>query len=376
MVLFKMRKTIIESENKRDAQAVPIVNTYNEWDPLEEVVVGIIDGAAVPDWHISLQATMPENQWKFFRQFGGKPFPEEQIQAAKRDLDTFVHILETEGVIVRRPDVINHAIPYSTPEWGSPGGLYAAMPRDVILVIGDEIIEAPMAWRSRYFESLAYRKLIKEYFKKGARWTTAPKPQLCDQQYNYNYDYEAPADEKQKNYVITEFEPTFDAADFIRCGRDIFVQKSHVTNEFGIQWLRRHLGDKYRIHIIEVNDSHPMHIDASFMPLAPGKLLLNAQRILKIPEMFKSWDILYAPKPCIPKNHTLYMTSCWINMNVLMLDHERVMVEKSEESIIKALKSIGLKPITCPFVNFNTFGGSFHCATLDIRRRGGLRSYF
>ncbi len=87
------------------------------------------------------------------------------------------------------------------------------------------------------------QRLIKDYFKKGAKWTTAPKPQLCDEL--YNYDYEEPFDSKEMSYVITEFEPTFDAADFIKCGRDIFVQKSHVTNEFGINWLRRHLGDKY-----------------------------------------------------------------------------------------------------------------------------------
>ena len=371
---FKMREISMKTGNKRDAHVIPIINSYNEWDPLEEVVVGTIEGASVPQWHITLQATMPENQWKFFRQFGGKPFPGEQIKAAKKDLDAFVHILETEGVIVRRPDVMNHDVPYSTPEWDSPGGLYAAMPRDVILVIGDEIIEAPMAWRSRYFESTAYRRLIKAYFKKGAKWTAAPKPQLCDEQ--YNYDYKESTDGKEKNYVITEFEPTFDAADFIKCGTDIFVQKSHVTNEFGINWLRRHLGDKYRIHIIEVNDQHPMHIDASFMPLAPGKLLVNPERISKIPDMFKTWDILYAPEPCLPKSHTLYMTSSWINMNVLMLDHERVVVEQNEGPIIKALKSFGLKPILCPFVNFNTFGGSFHCATLDIRRRGVLQSYF
>lgn len=367
-----MRKLTVESDK---GVGVPIVNSYNEWDLLEEIVVGVIDGATVPNWHIALHATLPENQWKFFQQFGGQPFPKEQIDAAKKDLEAFVHILESEGVIVRRPEILSHNVPYATPHWKLSGGLYAAMPRDVILVIGDEIIEAPMAWRSRYFESFAYRKLIKDYFKKGAKWTTAPKPQLCDEQ--YNYDYEAYAGGKEeKCYVITEFEPTFDAADFVRCGRDIFVQKSHVTNEFGINWLRRHLGDKYKIHIIEVNDQHPMHIDASFMPLAPGKLLLNPDRILKIPRMFKSWDILYAPEPCIKKSHTLYMTSAWINMNVLMLDHERVIVEKNDESIIKALKTFGLKPIPCPFVNFNTFGGSFHCATLDIRRRGVLQSYF
>ena len=34
------------------------------------------------------------------------------------------------------------------------------------------------------------------------------------------------------NYVITEFEPCFDAADFMRAGRDVFVQQSNVGASF------------------------------------------------------------------------------------------------------------------------------------------------
>jgi len=33
-------------------------------------------------------------------------------------------------------------------------------------------------------------------------------------------------------------------------------------------------------------------------------------------------------------------------------------------------------PIPCAFLNYGPFGGSFHCATLDVRRRGALQSYF
>jgi glycine amidinotransferase len=119
-----------------------------------------------------------------------------------------------------------------------------------------------------------------------------------------------------------------------------------------------------------------MHIDATFMPLAPGRVLVNPERVAKLPEMFDSWDTLYCPRPCMPDSHLLYMTSKWINMNILMLDEERVVVEKQEESIIKAFKEWGFKPMACNFRNFNTFGGSFHCATLDVRRRGILESYF
>ena len=58
------------------------------------------------------------------------------------------------------------------------------MPRDILIVVGDEIIEAPMAWRSRFFEYRPYRPLLKEYFKQGAKWTTAPKPLMSDELYD------------------------------------------------------------------------------------------------------------------------------------------------------------------------------------------------
>lgn len=361
-------------ESNRRSPDFRVVNSFNEWDPLEEVIVGVVDGAAVPEWDVCLEATMPHHQRPFFQRNGGRSFPRERIEAARRNLEEFVHILESEGVIVRRPEAVDHCRPFETPQWRSRSGMYAAMPRDSMLVVGDEIIEAPMAWRSRYFETHAYRPLLKEYFQQGGRWTAAPKPQLTDEL--YLNDYQEPDCDEKCVYVINEFEPTFDAADFIRCGRDIFVQQSHVTNRFGIQWLERHLGDRFRVHVLEVNDLHPMHIDASFIPLCPGKLLVNKERVPHIPAMFKSWDVLFAPEPCISPSHPLYMTSRWINMNVLMLDHKRVIVEKNETTIAAALKDFGFTPIACPFADFNSFGGSFHCATLDIRRRGTLESYF
>ena len=46
------------------------------------------------------------------------------------------------------------------------------MPEDALLVIGDQIIEAPMGWRSRYHENLADKDLCKEYFNSRATSTT------------------------------------------------------------------------------------------------------------------------------------------------------------------------------------------------------------
>jgi glycine amidinotransferase len=63
-------------------------------------------------------------------------------------------------------------------------------------------------------------------------------------------------------------------------------------------------------------------------------------------------------------------------MNLLSLDERRVVVESQERELMDALRAWGFEPIPCPFRGFNALGGSFHCATVDVRRRGTLQSYF
>jgi glycine amidinotransferase len=88
------------------------------------------------------------------------------------------------------------------------------------------------------------------------------------------------------------------------------------------------------------------------------------------------WDILVCPEPMMPESRPMYNCSRWICMNVLMLDEKRVIVSKGEDRLIQALKGWGFAPIPCSFWNFSTIGGGFHCASVDVRRRGELQSYF
>ena len=356
--------------------ATPVVNAHNEWDPLEEVIVGTVEGALIPPWDVIMPATVHKKDlWDFYKKHGGAPWPQSLIDRAQKDLDEFVHILEAEGVRVRRPTPYDFSRPYSTPDFEIKSGCYAMMPRDVLLVIGDQIIEAPMGWRSRYHETHAYKDLCKEYFRQGACWVSAPRPQLGDK--TYKPDFVAPSEGEPMRTILTEWEPLFDAADVIKCGRDIFVAQSSCCNRLGIDWLSRHLGPQYRVHEVEVYDTHPMHIDATFYPLAPGKLLINPERVHHVPDVFKQagWDVLVCPEPLMPESHPMYNCSRWISMNVLMLDEQRVIVSKGEDTLIQAFKAWGFKPIPCSFYDFETIGGGFHCATVDVRRRGVLRSY-
>src|ERR1700678_609035 len=159
------------------------VKSFTEWDPLVEVIVGRLDGGVFPSWQAAMADTMPQDVWDTLREQGAAPFPAAQLQAAQDEMDAFCEVLVGAGVSVRRPDISPHDHPFATPNWSVPGGLYAGMPRDGLIVVGDTIIEAPMSWRCRYFEADAYRSLIKDYFRRGARWLSAPLPQLTDNLY-------------------------------------------------------------------------------------------------------------------------------------------------------------------------------------------------
>ena len=352
------------------------VGSHNEWDPLEEVIVGHVEGATIPSNHLVVTYNLPPVLGRLYRLAAGRQYPEWMKRMARKELEGFVDLLRSEGITVRRPDERPFPRRYKTPNWSSRG-FTVACPRDGFLVIGDEIIETPMCWRSRYFEGDAYRALFKDYFGRGARWTSAPRPQVTDDL--FKADFKLAARGEPVHTILTEFEPVFDAADFVRCGRDLFVTRSNVTNAFGIEWLRRHLGDGYRIHEIPSLCPDPMHIDSTFMPLAPGKVLVNPDYcdMKNLPPALKHWDILVAPRPDPIEGimSKISMCSAWTSINVLMLDEKRVVVDRSQPTLIRSLKDWGFDPIDLPFLSYGPFGGSFHCATLDVRRRGTLQSY-
>ncbi|MEV4436292.1 amidinotransferase [Streptomyces sp. NPDC049555] len=356
----------------------PPVTSHNEWDPLEEVVVGRLDGAVIPSSLPVVAYSVAPWAARLHGLAAGRRYPRVLMERAQQELDQFVALLQSLGITVTRPDAVDHRRRFATPDWSSRG-FCNTCPRDSMLVIGDEIIETPMAWPCRYFETHSYRGLLKDYFRRGARWTAAPKPQLTDEL--FEKDFRAPEAGEPLRYIVTEFEPVFDAADFVRAGRDLFVTRSNVTNRMGIEWLRRHLGPGYRIHEIESRCRTPMHIDTTLALLAPGKVLINPDYIDvdRLPDTLRSWDVLVAPEPNPIDERLLKLTSMcskWLSMNVLMLDEKRVIVERHHTDMVRALKKWGFEPIPCDLLHYAPFGGSFHCATLDVRRRGTLESYF
>lgn len=348
-----------------------IIGVKDPFGKVKRIIVGIVEGAMIPELHISVKATMPKKQLGFFKKNGGKRFPRKYIRKAKKELNNLTKLLENQGIKVDRPEKRNFSKSICTPNWETKSGLYAAMPRDILLVIGRTIIVAPMSWRCRYREIEAYEKLLKEYNNLGYEIIFPPKPRLHDGLYKKDFGFS----KGKFTSVLEELEPVFDAADFLVLGKEILAQESHATNKAGIRWLRNVIGKDCRITVLKTKDDKPMHIDATILPLNDKYWLINPERIdptklrLQLPRKLKKIKFLKAPKPVVLKNDPpKYMSSDWLSMNIITLNSSTAVVEESQEPLIKLLKKIKFEVIAIPFKNFQCFGGSFHCATLEIIR--------
>ena len=359
------------------SSTTPVVNTHNGWDPLEEVIVGSVANGARPGFEPALRPYFPDPA---DRGFEAVRRGEDELKAAQGQLDTLAEVLGQEGAVVRRPAPMDFFTEVRTPTFQVRSQNSSTCPRDVLLVVGDEIIEASMAMRSRFFEYLAYRPLVAGYFEAGARWAAAPKPSMSDAMYVGDFSAGSGGFDADTNPALSDAEPCFDAASFARCGRDIFYQPDVVTNDFGARWLARHLGPEYRLHRVRFTDTHPQHIDATMVPLRPGLVMMNPDRppIDDTIALFEEngWKVVMAP-PSVRGNFlSTAEVSNWISMNVFNVNEDTIICEEREQPMIEFLKSFGFRVIAIPFANVYQFGGSFHCCTVDIRRAGGLRSYF
>jgi glycine amidinotransferase len=362
------------------------VSSWNEWDPLKHVIVGRADGTMVQAPEIAVQREWPEQGYT-----GGKygPYPKEMIDKANEQMDNFASMLEKRGIRVDRPTPIDFSQKVQTPDWEQDSMFGCMPPRDLLLTIGNEILEATMSYRSRWFEYLCFRPLLEKYFEEDPNfhWEAAPKPRLSDGTYKKDFwkEWNALSEEEKweesikSEWIPTEVEPLFDAADVVRCGKDLFVQKSMVTNQTGIDWLQRHYPD-HRVHTVRYKELLPWHMDTTIVPLRPGLVMFNLGRPALEPqrEFFEKndWEILEGPKSVLTKKRPMTFCSIWLNINLLVLDPKTVCVEASETPVIELLDQHGFEVIPVPFYEVSPFGGGLHCSTADVYREGTFEDYF
>ena len=362
-----------------------IINSWNEWDQLRHVIVGTADNANVPPMEPALEPKISEDSG-MKGSHGARSI--ESIEKANLQLNNFVKILESFGIKVDRPSAIDFTKAITTPDWKNDGMFDCMPPRDVILTVGNEMLEAPMSYRCRWFEYLAYRPLLEKYYDEdpNMRWEAAPKPRLTESTYKKDYlpegiSIEERYDKIEKaDFILTEEEPLFDAAEILRFGKDLFYHNNFTSNLKGLNWLRRHFPN-HRIHQINLpGDLIPTHIDACFTPIKPGVMLINPNRKLSFEQrsIFEknNWKIVEAEPSIHNSPPPMCYSSIWLSMNVLIINPKTICVEASETRMIKQMENLGMEVVPVPFRDAYAFGGSLHCATTDVYREGECEDYF
>lgn len=342
-----------------------VVNVFNEWDPLEEVIVGRAAHARIARPDRGLFAVEYRDRGAPEAIPSG-PYPDRVVRETEDDLEALVEALTGLGVTVRRPEVWDHARPFASPDWQTDGQ-YNYCPRDLFVTAGRWLIEAPMTLRCRQHETLSFKPLLLEYLRGGARWVAAPRPRLADDAY---------CTDGSHPLALTEAEPVFDAANVFRLGRDLFYLVSDSGNRAGAAWLQVLVGDEFRVRpYAGVYDG--THADTTFAPIRPGLVVASAERVgpHNLPDVFAGWDVVYLDDVTdIGYTGTSY-ASKWIGINLLMVRPDLAVVDGAQAALVRELERRRVNVLPLRLRHARTLGGGFHCVTLDVRRRGGLETY-
>lgn len=351
---------------------LPAVNSWDEFSPLCEVVVGDARHARIPAlsdpsaW-LNLYPRLTTAE---LAKVDMGEFPRAIIDEANEDLAELAAALRSIGVVVHQPAASDHRATFGAPSWAT-AGFSSYCPRDLVLVVGSALIETPSPVRSRYFETFNLRLLFMDYLSRGAHWIAAPKPRLPDDLYEFDNDG-LPR--------LSEVEITFEAANILRLGRDIFYQVSRSGNEAGLAWLQstlRLLFGDIRVHPLPAVYGYT-HIDTTIALLRPGLVLLNPARVRpdRIPVPLRGWDAVWCPE-IIPQPTALPhpLSEKWISMNLLMVDPHRAIVDASQPALIAELEKHKIEVLPLRLRHAQVLGGGFHCVTLDIVRDGGPEWY-
>ena len=307
-----------------------MIDSRNEWDPLEAIVVGEASLANWPSTDPVFAHEMRNSTWKDTPPPAG-PIAQHIIDQANRELDTLCKVLANYGAEVHRPKKMDFV---------ERKGLYNYCPRDRLLVAGDTIVDCNMMYPSRNQEIENYYRLLAE----AKNIITMPRDQ----------------------------DMILDAANICRLGDTWLFLESASGNMKAHEWLQQ----KFRNIRIELcNFYSGVHIDSTITPLREGLVMLNASRVnpQNCPKALNDWEKIWVTDEMIvPQSFEGFpYASKWIAMNMLVLDPETVIIDAAQTQLINILKSKGIDSIPLTLSHSRTLGGGFHCVTLDTRRRHG-----
>lgn len=303
-----------------------MIHSYNEWDPLVEVVVGRADFANWPTTDPVFALESQKTTWRETPVPSG-PVPDWIIDEANQDLDFLANTLEQLDVTVHRPRALNYQ---------EQGGMYGYCPRDRLLIYGDTVVDPAMMYPCRDMETETLDQVI----------------------YRADTVHRMPRDQ---NMIL-------DAANVLRLNDSMLYLESASGNLAAYKWLQQ----KFPNVTIELCKFYSgVHIDSTIVPLREGLVLVNASRVNShnLPRVFSDWQVIWINDVVEQGFYQYPYASKWIALNMLVVDPYTVIVDRHQTKLIDILEKFNFTVIPLELRHSRTLGGGFHCVTLDLVRQ-------
>jgi len=299
------------------------VFTKNEYSTLKSVMLGCVENFQWPTNDREFDNAIARST--YHETLESKTLPDWLTIEATEDLDALEYIMQDYGIKVYRPTIRG-------PQWA-----YSA--RDILLTVGDMIIQCPTPFESRTEEIELYP------FLKDCKTIRAPRP-------------------------TSQKDPCFDAANVLKVNDKLLYSLSHSANEAGAEWLQQQVGTEFEVIKWKVVDYDITHIDSTLLTLNENTVIVNASRVKEkdLPEFMKDFNKIWIEDVVSRDFHAFPYSSKWIGMNILSLDPETVVVDEIQIGIKEKLEANNFKVITTPMRHSRTLGGGFHCVTNDLER--------
>ena len=251
-----------------------MIDSRNEWDPLEAIIVG---SATAANWPTSDPVFAEEGKKTTWSQtpVPSGPVPQYIVDQANRELDVLCETLARYGATVYRPGPMDFV---------AEQGMYNYCPRDRLLVWKDIVVDVNMMYPCRDQEIQNYSRLLAQ----ARQVVTMPRDQ----------------------------DMILDAANVCRLGDYWLFLESASGNHAAFEWLTAQFP---QVNIELCNFYAGVHIDSTIVPLRDGLVMLNADRVTpqNCPRAFQDWQKIWVTDDMIvPQDFYQYpYASKWIAIN-------------------------------------------------------------
>lgn len=346
---------------------------WTEWDPLEEIIVGVCPPEHYYDDVVKDQRCLP--------------LLNTILRETREDLDNLSNMLEGMGVKVYRPKNPQFQQGISIPNFRIHNPMAPIVPRDQYLVYGEKIVQTYTSLPDRWLDSLAYYDIFVELFKNGFEWNSMPPPlleNLNEQSRLYNTD-----------------RLLWHTATMFKCGDALITNTKGPGSQLGLKWTMNNYPDcKIVVNNNSIQDNYG-HIDHGFFMTDDETVFAEnvhwAPEILtKTKNVIYLHDVVESPKLTeIDYQKEQYKTngqfsyehlSGWMNewkgywqnvafdFNVLVVDSKNIFISNQQPRLQELLDKRGITCHIAPIRHNIFWEAGIHCLTLDVKRKGNKRT--